>query len=723
MFFTNSQSSDSGDWLSSQFTQGAIMDEKKTTDKPSPHSPIKCTVGSEPAAGVLNLGDKAPPLSLGQWLAGKPIKAIESGVIHVIEFWASWCGPCQEMMPELSRMQASFPEVVFLSVAVWEENETDPKAFVAQLGGSITHRVALDAPRKPQPGDEIENTGQMAHDWMSAAGESGVPTAFVVDRAGTIAWIGHPAELDEILPRVIAGSHVIDQENRLIDKTLEQLRLDPTLNIDPSVFNELFSFRVPDLRTADLDWLKPAPIAPAPKLATEPAAKSGGLFGRLMGRPSAPATAPAAALEPASTGLNVFGPPAAGRVVAYLFTTSINGDGFEPGWEVLDEAKLQSLPQLHTDIDFVALVRSPMKLEELYDKDYRDELAAWGAELGWRIGFDLLGFEGDAPQATPTINSIVQRWQEQFRLAHLPVAALVGPSGDCIWVGSPIQLGQALLKSKTKQTSTAWAATELLFWQRLMASAVANERLAGVQDDRQMAGLGNEISPLELIQEIAALETWEAAVKSLNEQLPWRTERWRVFLLQLESAKARFDRSKGLTGKALAERFDALTNEFAENAEQSSVVYDWRKLIKIGAEMLGLEANPHEPLESSALLAAEGHPLTGALVKSAELYQKTVIEESQEGSFTPSPLAFIEFKLNRFDEAVAVQERMIAEFDRWLTGLKASLEMTAEQDEMEIASDDLLRFMVNMTLGEPPEDYRKNLVKLLEIYRKHAAEA
>lgn len=702
------------------------MDEKKPANKTLPHSPIKCAVGSESAAGVLNLGDKAPPINVGQSLAGRPIKAIEPGAIHVIEFWASWCGPCQEMMPELSRMQANFPEVVFLSVAVWEVNENDPKAFVAQLGSSIKHRVALDAPRKSLPGDEIENTGQMAHDWMRAAGESGVPTAFVVDRAGTIAWIGHPAELDEILPAVIKGSHVIDQKNRLIEKTLEQLRLDPTLNIDPAVFNELFSFKVPEIRTAGLDWLKPAAMAPAQKQASEPAAKTGGLLGRLMGRPAAPATAPAAAEEQASTGLNVSGPPVPGRAVAYIFTTSINGDGFKPGWEVLDEAKLQSLPQLHTDIDFVALVRSPMKLEELYDQEYRDELAAWGAELGWRIGFDLLGFDDDALEASPKINSIVQNWQEQFRLAHLPVAAVVGSSGECIWVGSPIQLGQALMKYKAKQTSTAWAATELLFWHRLMASAEANEHLAGVQDGRQMAGLGNEISPLELIQEIAALETWEAAVKSLNEQLPWRAERWRVFLLQLEAAKARFDRSKGLVGKALAERFDALTNEFAENAEQSSIVFDWRKLIKAGAEMLGLESNPQEPLETSALLAAEGHPLTEALVKSAELYHKTVVEEGQEGTFTPSPLAFIDFKLNRFDEAVAVQEQMIAEFDSWLARMKEVVETVPapmNPNEPEIESDELLKFMVNMTLGEPPEDYRKNLMKLLDIYRKFAAEA
>jgi hypothetical protein len=49
-------------------------------------------------------------------------------------------------------------------------------------------------------------TGYMSSTWMEAAGQDGIPTAFVIDKEGKIAWIGHPmAGLDEVLGDMIAG--------------------------------------------------------------------------------------------------------------------------------------------------------------------------------------------------------------------------------------------------------------------------------------------------------------------------------------------------------------------------------------------------------------------------------------------------------------------------------------------------------------------------------------
>src|SRR5438552_16521935 len=46
----------------------------------------------------------------------------------------------------------------------------------------------------------------MAKTWMEAAHQEGIPTAFVVDKKGNIAWIGHPMQLkEEILEQVLQG--------------------------------------------------------------------------------------------------------------------------------------------------------------------------------------------------------------------------------------------------------------------------------------------------------------------------------------------------------------------------------------------------------------------------------------------------------------------------------------------------------------------------------------
>ena len=41
---------------------------------------------------------------------------------------------------------------------------------------------------------------------MTAAGQGGIPTAFIVNGEGKIAWIGHPMEMEKPLEKVIAGT-------------------------------------------------------------------------------------------------------------------------------------------------------------------------------------------------------------------------------------------------------------------------------------------------------------------------------------------------------------------------------------------------------------------------------------------------------------------------------------------------------------------------------------
>lgn len=155
-------------------------------------------------AKALNVGDKAPQLKIAKWVKGTETKAFKSGNVYVVEFWATWCGPCKASIPHLSEMAAKFKDKVnFIGVDVWE----DPRAkdtsyfgkvedFVKMMGDKMAYNVAIDGP-----------DGFMATNWMKNAGENGIPTAFVIDKTGTVAWIGHPmAGLEEVLDQVLDGS-------------------------------------------------------------------------------------------------------------------------------------------------------------------------------------------------------------------------------------------------------------------------------------------------------------------------------------------------------------------------------------------------------------------------------------------------------------------------------------------------------------------------------------
>lgn len=156
---------------------------------------------NEARAEGLGIGDPAPKLDVKEFVKGEPVKGFDAGKLYVVEFWATWCGPCRVTIPHLTELQKKHPEVTFIGVSVWEENQKDVKPFVDEMGDKMDYRVALDNLADGADGNE----GPMAVNWMKAADQNGIPTAFIVNKEGKIAWIGHPSSMDEPLEKIVAG--------------------------------------------------------------------------------------------------------------------------------------------------------------------------------------------------------------------------------------------------------------------------------------------------------------------------------------------------------------------------------------------------------------------------------------------------------------------------------------------------------------------------------------
>ena len=151
-----------------------------------------------PAAGQekLKIGDKAPPVKATKWLQGKEVKSFDEGKVYVMEFWATWCGPCIVMMPHMAELQTQYKDkVTFIGFTSKDPNNSLEKvqAFVEKRGPKLGYTFAYADDRDTDDA------------WMKAAGQAGIPCCFVVDKAGKIAYIGHPMYLDVVLPKVVEG--------------------------------------------------------------------------------------------------------------------------------------------------------------------------------------------------------------------------------------------------------------------------------------------------------------------------------------------------------------------------------------------------------------------------------------------------------------------------------------------------------------------------------------
>ena len=157
----------------------------------------------------LTIGDPIPSFKVAGWAKGKAVSDLKKGNIYVVEFWATWCGPCIASMPHLSEMAKKFEgKATFVSINTWDfAKGTDGKP---EDKDTHTNRVAnwvKDNDAKMQYNvayDDDKDT--MSTTWMRAAGRNGIPCAFIVNADRQITWIGHPMQMEKVLDQVVSNT-------------------------------------------------------------------------------------------------------------------------------------------------------------------------------------------------------------------------------------------------------------------------------------------------------------------------------------------------------------------------------------------------------------------------------------------------------------------------------------------------------------------------------------
>jgi cytochrome c biogenesis protein CcmG/thiol:disulfide interchange protein DsbE len=119
------------------------------------------------AKSIIN--QKAPELVVEKWLSEKPET---KGKFVLIDFWATWCGPCKMAIPKLNQFKTEFANDLVV-IGISDESEAVVNALTEP---KINYYSAIDTHNIVYNKLEIQ----------------GIPHCILIDPDGVVRWEGYP---------------------------------------------------------------------------------------------------------------------------------------------------------------------------------------------------------------------------------------------------------------------------------------------------------------------------------------------------------------------------------------------------------------------------------------------------------------------------------------------------------------------------------------------------
>ncbi|MEM8524425.1 MAG: TlpA disulfide reductase family protein [Bacteroidota bacterium] len=166
------------------------------------------------AQSNIKIDEKAPAINITDWIQNQPKDKDLKGKFIVLEFWATWCGPCIAAVPHMNELQSKVADEKLIFLSITDESVEKISRTLEKI--DFKSVVVTDQTQKTQIAFGDGKKGLEAY-----------PMTVLIDDEGLVKWIGEPMQLNskvvnDFLNKTLKGENYLQENKPQMDEAVKE---------------------------------------------------------------------------------------------------------------------------------------------------------------------------------------------------------------------------------------------------------------------------------------------------------------------------------------------------------------------------------------------------------------------------------------------------------------------------------------------------------------------